>query len=193
MRCPFKHFTVGLVTFLIGLGLASVWIADRQESRVLDSVIKIEVERFDIATVPTDASGVTPAEGELMTVEERAVRTAEEFIARNGYTDLPPEKDKLSYESIEWEGSVDELLKLRHNTLERKAYGVLHAGRLETQGGWMVVFRYKGPFDNLGDDEGFPMHKRGRAVTMDKEFTNLRVEHKDVNLDKVHKKLELAR
>ncbi|HEX6717328.1 MAG TPA: hypothetical protein VF088_09455 [Pyrinomonadaceae bacterium] len=33
--------------------------------------------------------------------QSEAVALAEQFIAQNGYTDLPPDKEKLSYEAIE--------------------------------------------------------------------------------------------
>ena len=67
-----------------------------------------------------------------------AARLAATFIAQNGYTDLPPTKDKskLTFEHIEWQSTVDEVLKDRHNTLERKAYGVLRGSRLKD--GWTV-------------------------------------------------------
>ena len=54
--------------------------------------------------------------------EAQAIEFAEKFIEQNGYTDLSPDKENLAYESIEWESNVDEMLKMRHNTLERKAF-----------------------------------------------------------------------
>src|SRR5437016_6224156 len=58
------------------------------------------------------------------TSETGAIRLAEEFIARNGYTDLPvPGGTKLTPEPIEFASSREERLKFRHDTLEQKAVG----------------------------------------------------------------------
>src|SRR6266850_279628 len=59
--------------------------------------------------------------------EAEAVGLAEQFIVRNGYTDLPPDKNRLHYETIEWASNIQEMLKMlkmRHDTLERNVYGV---------------------------------------------------------------------
>ncbi len=109
--------------------------------------------------------------------EAQAIEFAEKFIERNGYTDLPPDKEKLAYESIEWESNVDEMLKMRHNTLERKAFGISR-GRKGNSAGWTVVFKYKGS-----------KSKNGRAVTMDLDGSIARVEHVDFILAKVDRKL----
>jgi hypothetical protein len=110
--------------------------------------------------------------------EKMAIAAAEKFIADNGYTDLPPMKDKsgLAHESIEWTNDVDELLKQRHDSLERKAFAISKHGR--TGSGWTVGFRYKGGGD-----------KTGRAVTMDVNGGNIRMQHQDVFLQKLDKKL----
>lgn len=99
--------------------------------------------------------------------QSEAVALAEQFIAQNGYTDLPPDKTKLSYETIEWETNVDRMLQQRHNTLERRAYGV-RRGRKGGDPGWTVAFRYKGQAGATG-----------RAVTMNLDGTEPRVEHVD--------------
>lgn len=98
--------------------------------------------------------------------QSEAVALAEQFIAQNGYTDLPPDKTKISYETIEWESNVDRILQQRHNTLERRAYGVSRGRRGER--GWTVVFRYQG---HAG--------ATGRAVTMNLDGAKARVEHQD--------------
>jgi hypothetical protein len=117
--------------------------------------------------------------------EQDALRIAEEFIAQNGYTDLPPmeDKSKLSYESIEGGSRPDEVLKYRHNMLQPKAYGFIRGGRYED--GWTIVFQYQK--DNLtlrSTKEDYDDYIRlyGRAVTMDSRGTNIRVEHEDVKL-----------
>lgn len=114
----------------------------------------------------------------------QAIRIAEKFVARNGYTDLPPTKDKskLSYESIEFEGSIEKMLKFRRNTLERKAYGFLwgktRGGRGEK--GWTVAFLYK-------DRDKAKTPETGRAVTMNEYGKNLRMQHVDIFLKRLKK------
>lgn len=110
--------------------------------------------------------------------EQTAIQAAERFIADNGYTDLPPLKDarQLTYESLEWESDPEKMLQHRHDTLERKAYSI--SPHSKNGPGWTVGFRLKN-----GDT------KTGRAVTMDKDGGNIRVEHVDVFLQKLEKKL----
>lgn len=113
--------------------------------------------------------------------ESQAVQLAETFIALNGYTDLPPAREHLSYESIEWESNVDEMLRMRHDTLERKAYG-LSRGRKGGSSGWTVVFQYRHqPHRQKGEN--------GRAVTMNPDGGEMRVEHVDYILGKVERRL----
>ena len=111
--------------------------------------------------------------------EAEAIRLAEQFIAQNGYTDLPPDKNTLAYESIEWESNIDEMLRQRRNSLEPKAYGVVR-GRKNAPG-WTVVFRYK----HLATPQ---TRRNGRAVTMNLDGSKMRVEHVDFILKYVDKK-----
>ena len=112
--------------------------------------------------------------------EAKAVRLAEAFIAQNGYTDLPPDSNSLVYETIEYADNIDELLRWRHDTLERKAYGILRESK--NAPGWTIVFRYKHP-------DSQQMRRNGRAVTMNVDGSKMRVEHKDFILKYVDKKL----
>ncbi len=107
--------------------------------------------------------------------EQAVVEAAEKFIADNGYTDLPPMSDKsqLTPETIEWESDAERTLQFRHDTLERKAFSI-SKGRQIGKMGWTIGFRYK-----RGTDVN------GRAVTMDVDGGNMRVEHKDVFLKKL--------
>lgn len=178
-----KHLTlrliIGVLTFIIGVGAASAWLYHRpgRSLRALES--QTDSRARETKAEPQIARQEQPADENP---EARAVRMAEEFIAQNGYTDLPPAKDKLSYETVEMASGVDEMLKWRHDTLTRKAYGLVYRGRMGTKGGWTVVFRPQ-PRHSGGKDVW------GRAVTMDKDFQNLRVEHKAFPLAKVDKKL----
>ncbi len=113
--------------------------------------------------------------------EAQAIRFAEQFIAQNGYTDLPPDKTKLTYETIEWESNIRETLKYRHDTLERKAYGVVR-GRKAGSAGWTVVFRFKHPAD-------LEERSLGRAVTMNLDGRDARVEHVDFILRYARRRL----
>jgi hypothetical protein len=103
--------------------------------------------------------------------EAEAIKLAEQFIAQNGYSDLPPNKTKIAYETIEWESNAHQMLKERHDTLQRKAYGVVR-GRKAESAGWTVVFRYKHPADR-------EERSLGRAVTMNLDGSDTRVEHVD--------------
>jgi hypothetical protein len=87
--------------------------------------------------------------------ESEAIRLAEDFIVRNGFTDLPPDPDsrKLSHDPLLPYSTVEEELRSRHDTLERKADGAYGGA-----GGWMVHFRYK---SNKTDPDA------RRAVVMD--------------------------
>ncbi len=66
---------------------------------------------------------------------------------------------------------MDAMLKERHDTLERKAYGVVRE-RKGGSAGWTVVFRYKHPSDR-------EERRIGRAVTMNLDGSDTRVEHVD--------------
>jgi hypothetical protein len=149
-----------------------------------------------------DENKVSEVKGEQIsplkteTPEEKAVRIAEEFIARNGYTEVQADKSNLSHETVEFYKDIDELLAFRQNTLEPKAFGVLYHGRLHDNKGWTVVFRYSERFRKMNERERkkFPapinLKEIGRAVTMNENFESLSVEHKDFFLAKVEKRLE---
>ena len=126
------------------------------------------------------AAVVLPAQKQEVSGEE-AVRLAEQFIAQNGYTNLPPDKSKLAYGTVEEESDVDEVLRVRRDTLERKTYGIVR-GRKGGAPGWTVVFRYKHPSSKQ-------MRKNGRAVTMNLDGSGMRVEHVDFILKYVERKL----
>jgi hypothetical protein len=113
--------------------------------------------------------------------EEGVVKLAEQFIAQNGYTGLPPDRSELASETIERTSNIDAMLKGRHDTLERKAYGIVRR-RKGGVAGWTVVFRYKHPSSRQ-------MRRNGRAVTMNLDGSEMRVEHVDFILKYVEKKL----
>ena len=182
MKSLALRLAVALVTFAVGVSLTLLAFT-RPAPRVVvtqavDTTLKVEVK----GTIGCDL-GRSFDGGRAETPEQKAVRLAEEFVARNGYTDLPADRETLSYESIEFESDLDEMLKFRRDTLRRKAYGILYSGRMGGPG-WTVVFAPRFVCGNavlLGQ-------VTGRAVTMDKNFENPRLEHKDFPLANVHKK-----
>lgn len=103
------------------------------------------------------------------TPEAQAVACAEEFIARNGYTDAEPDTARLATESIEW-GPAEETLKRRRGSLESPAAGVCadSAGYPYT-----VVFRHRSS------------QTSARAVTMTVRFDEMRVQHREFILANV--------
>jgi hypothetical protein len=113
--------------------------------------------------------------------EVQAVEWAERFIAQNGYTDLPHDRDHITHEAVEWKSELNQLLKMRHDTLERKAFGISR-GRKGGQPGWTVVFRYRNP--SHGE-----MNKTARAITMNRDGSDMRVEHIDFILAFIDKTL----
>ena len=192
----FSTYTIiASTTFFIGIAIATIF-AIRYSQTFAQTENAKTVESRILTETKIDAKTETQIE-ELP--EAKAIRIAEEFVAQNGYTDLPADKSKIAHETVEFARNLDELLKMRADTLERKAYGILYkaTGTKMGEKGWTVVFREK----NVSDDyyksisqstgkkitrENFPI---GRAVTMNANFENLLVEHKVFPLQNVDKKL----
>lgn len=124
-----------------------------------------------------------PKQTETEKPEEKAIRFAEDFIKKNGYTNELADRENLSHETVEFSKNIDELLEKRFNSLEPKAYGVLSEGK-GSKKGWTVVFRYNKEKVSNEDYENL-----GRAVIMDEKFEKLLVEHKDFILKYAEKKL----
>ena len=126
-----------------------------------------EFDRRKCAVVP----------GPLPSAADTAIWCAEDFIARNGYTDLSPSKDTMwiAFESIEASSSVTTILHERHNTLERRAIGVCESHSPPpgpAVGGYIVVFRTR--------DASY-----ARWVTMASRYSDLRVQHVDFDLSQL--------
>jgi leucyl aminopeptidase len=109
--------------------------------------------------------------------EAEAIHIAEQFVAENGYTDLLPNQDRtqLSSESLD-SAEIDQRLRQRYNTLERKAYAVGNGDVREY--GWTIVFRY-----NQKSEDEEPIKEVGRAVTMDADGRNIKMQHQDTFLN----------
>ncbi|MBI4851928.1 MAG: hypothetical protein HY819_09045 [Acidobacteria bacterium] len=112
--------------------------------------------------------------------EEKAISLAEEFIIKNGYTNLAPGKE-ITPELLDKLVSPETVMKLRHNSLEPKAYGVIRKRR--SGEGWTIVFQRK-PEKNFDP-------KNGRGVSMNLEGKNLYMEPRDFLLSSVDKKLQV--
>jgi hypothetical protein len=183
MKKEIQNLLILLIAFV------SIFFVSCKKSEVSKAIINQSPSPAVIETARTPDESI-----KTETSEEKAVRLAEEFIARNGYTDAPADKNNLSHETVEFYRNTEELLKSRHNTLEPKAYGVYHHGR-GNEKGWTVVFRYSGKviaeIEKLTNSalKGNPTLS-GRAVTMNENFENLLVEHKDYGLGYAEKKLQ---
>ena len=173
------RMVIAIFTFLIGIVAFAIWLYP---------------SRTVLQTPPQSAQtgSLVPSQHKISGVE--AVQLAESFAIANGYTSLPPmeDKSKLSYESWGDGSPADEALKRRHDTIESKAYGVMSKEKY----GWAVVFRY-----NLRN-EGFSrvdpkllkhFKSVGRAITMDANGDNLRVEHEDFELGEFLRVTEVFR
>ena len=104
--------------------------------------------------------------------ELQALRCAEWYIARQGYTLKPPVTDSMAIlpESYEVAPSVQLALEWRHGTLEPQAYGICVDDRnpeVNTQV-YTVAFRSTD-------------RQSVRAVTMDRTFGALVVQHLNLN------------
>ena len=75
--------------------------------------------------------------------QEQAIQHAESYIIDNGYTNLPADRSKFSnehrdeYDSIKYENWIEEMLKERQNTLQRKAFCIS-----ENEDRWNVGFLF---------------------------------------------------
>jgi hypothetical protein len=107
--------------------------------------------------------------------EEQAIELAEKFIQENGYTILPPNRSKLSYELFDvYEVNVDSFLKRRYNTLQPKAFCVY-----ENDDRWSIGFLSARRIEEHMTE---PVNERespsGRAVIVTKDGKEIRMAHK---------------
>lgn len=118
---------------------------------------------------------------ELIT-EAQAISLAEEFIVKNGYTELPAiERKEITLELLDKLVAFELVMKLRHNSLQPKAYGVIKKRRGSL--GWTIIFT-RVPKSNFDP-------KNGRGVSMTLEGKNLFMEPKEFLLSSVDKKIEV--
>jgi len=177
-RLPLK-LPLAILTFFIGVGAVGLWYLSRIEAEsqksLPDVVLSIPPVKM---TVENPCDYPQPKHREFE--PEEAVYLAECFVIQNGYTDLPAiaDKSKLTPENL-FPGTDEEGLKMRHDSLERKAYSYY---RSELYGGsWVVMFRYK-PHPDVVKFYGNKLDYTGRAVVMDFFGKRLRVQHSDYPL-----------
>jgi hypothetical protein len=120
------------ITTLILLFLISLLLINCNSKQYADSVKKES---------STNLEKLANVKNMDLTPSQKAVKLAEEFIARNGYTKKTADKEDISHESIEWSENNNELLKQRHDTLQPNAYGYSEKNKGNKKG-WTVVFLY---------------------------------------------------
>lgn len=113
--------------------------------------------------------------GETLT-QEQAIKLAEKFIIDNGYTSLPADKSKISYELLDQLGdnNVDSILKWRHNTLQLKAFCIS-----EDNDRWDIGFLSTKIDISKLDSIQLNSNLSGRAVIVMKNGKEVRMAHKD--------------
>jgi hypothetical protein len=172
MRSLLFKAAVALLTFMLGVVcVAFVYLLDLDSNtkRAIPAVVPYVIE-IDYGFSPCDFNPdrVTPV------TEKQAVLIAECFVIDNGYTDLPPSTDpsKIIPENIY--PLTDEFgMKLRHNSLERKADSIYRAP--ESWGGvWEVTFKVNPSRVDFALPQEFEF---GRMVTMDFYGTNVQIRH----------------
>lgn len=184
MKKFYFHFGIAFATFLIGSLAATLYFRRAETASPAPvSSLTVTMQAPPATPSPTPPALCPPVAGSKKKLEAAdAVRLAECFIIKNGYTDLPPTEDKseLTPEAV-WAGTDDYGMRMRRDSLERTAFGYLKGFRYPDD--WLVVFRIK----YKAEYAGFPGYEeslktRGRVVSMDAYGRKLRVEHQDFNL-----------
>lgn len=179
MKSFYSKLTLAVLTFFVGISAVCLWYLLRIEAEsrqsLSDAILLVTPVKF---TVENPCDYPQPKDRELE--PEEAVYLAECFIIQNGYTDLPPiaDKSKLTPENL-YPGIDEEGMKMRRDSLERKAYSYY---RSDLYGGnWVVMFRYK-PKYRVVEFYGDKLNYIGRAVIMDFFGKRLKVQHSDYPL-----------
>ena len=107
--------------------------------------------------------------------KEQAIENAEQFIIDNGYTDLPHDETKMSYELFDaLEKCIDSVVMPRTNTLHKKAFCIA-----ETEDEWYVGFLSKHYDLDKIDSKERQTNLVGRSVTVLKNGKGITIAHKD--------------
>lgn len=106
--------------------------------------------------------------------KEQAIVLAEQFVIDNGYTNLPADKSKLSYELFDSnENNVDSILKRRYNSLHPKAFCIT-----ERNNRWDIGFLSTGVDLSKLDSIQFQSNLTGRAIIVMRNGKEIRIAHK---------------
>src|SRR2546421_403614 len=181
MKHLLARLAVGLATFFVGVCAATFLVSSPRPVVVTTPLHVAEVPNAEAQTSQTTAQLCARLwNNKEASDEDKAVLAAQSFVALTGYTNGILGSGTMAIGCVEGVDDTEESFK--YDTLEERAYGVSHVGSGGSRG-WTVVFRYT---KRMGDAR----RKTGRAVTMDENFHNLRVEHQDFFLNKVEKKLK---
>lgn len=182
MKRFYLRLGIALATFVLGSAAAVYLRRGETLSPEPAAPLPATARPSPPAPPPTPAPScprVARSEEKLGAAE--AVRVAECFIIKNGYTDLPPAGDEseLTSEAV-WPGTDEAVMRMRHASLERKAFGYV-----ARPGGWLVVFRYKYKAERAEFMRDYEerLKRLGRTVSMDAYGGGPEVEHQDFILD----------
>ena len=114
--------------------------------------------------------------------ESVAVQCAEDFVVRNGYTDLPGDSSTMVGESIEISGTPQEVIARRRGTLDRRA--ALLCWLRPAQDTLVSTPGMRGPGYEVGFlAPGEVAAKYARVVSMDTSYRQLRMQHLPLIVD----------
>jgi hypothetical protein len=185
MRHLLIRLAVGLTTFFVGVCLPTLFVGTPHLVTVTAPLPVLEAPKAETPTsqAVTEICFRRLWNNKEISNEEKAVIAAQAFVTLEDYTNGILGSCNMALPCVEGRGAgeVEGRFRARYDTLECRAYGVSHFGRGGSKG-WTVAFRYTERMGGSG-------MKTGRAVTMDEDFRNLRVEHCDFFLNKVEKKL----
>ena len=151
-------------------------ILNRHDHKVLRKLNSKNIKDLEFLQQFGFPEDVRPEASKEAITKDEAIRIAEQFIKDQGYTDVPTtlSKDQIVFESLEWTSDVNEILKMRRESLKPKA---MEAIINESQ--WLVTFEYaKASTDSSS----------GRAVKMSLAGKKIRVMHEDLDLSFIRKK-----
>lgn len=115
----------------------------------------------------------TVKENQNIISQDQAIKLAEQFIRYNGYTSEKPDTSKISFEFL-FDREIKETLKLRHNSLQQKAF-CYTKGTEEWNIGFLAT--------NINIDKLTTEQKnsdlKGRAVKVSFDGQEIRMAHKE--------------
>jgi hypothetical protein len=186
MKQLLTGLVVGLITFFVGVCAAALLASSPRSVVVTMPLPVVGTLNTETRTSKTTAQLCARLwDSKEISDEDKAVLAAQSFITLEGYTYGVVSTNNMAVECVKGTVDDEDTFRSRYDTLESEAYGVSHCAKGKSNG-WTVVFRYTKRISNANGNTG-------RAVTMDENFQNLRVEHCDFFLDKVEKKLKPSR